>query len=164
MIFSIKEFFSNAKDLRAAIEHLVEENADFKHQVEDFMKQRVQQLKQHLIEKAEDISGVRVVKGVIPTDIDAANVKDLAFQIAGQLPEGTLCVIGSHSDNKPLLTVMLSKDLIAARGLNAGQMVREAAKCIKGGGGGAPHFATAGGKDVNGLEQVVAKVVELAGL
>ena len=164
MIASIKEFFNNAKDLRGAIEHLVTENADFKHQVEDFMKERVQQIKQRIVEKAEEVNGIHVVRAVIPTDIDAANVKDMAFQIAGQMPEHTLCVLGSHYEGKPLLTVMLSKDIIAERGLNAGQMVREAAKLIKGGGGGAPHFATAGGKDVDGLEQAVAEVVKLAGL
>ena len=75
-----------------------------------------------------------------------------------------VCVLGSHNDDKPLLTVMLSKDMVETGSLHAGNMVREAAKLIKGGGGGAPHFATAGGKDCNGLDEAVNKVVELAGL
>ena len=91
-------------------------------------------------------------------------VKDLAFQVSGQLPEKMLCVLGSSYEGKPLLTVMISKDLVKDNALNAGQMVREAAKLIQGGGGGAPHFATAGGKNVNGLEAAVEKVLELANL
>ena len=78
------------------------------------------------------------------------------------LPDDTFFVIGSSNEGKPLLTVMISKNLVESRKLNAGQLVREAAKLIKGGGGGAPHFATAGGKDVAGLEDAVKKVVELA--
>ena len=74
------------------------------------------------------------------------------------------CVLGSQSAGKPLLTVIISKNLVQERGLNAGQLVREAAKEIKGGGGGAPHFATAGGKDVDGLSAALDKVVELADL
>ena len=75
-----------------------------------------------------------------------------------------LCVIGSSHEGKPLLTVMISKNLVESRGWNAGALVREAAKCIKGGGGGAPHFATAGGKDVTGLEAAVDKVLDTVGL
>ena len=91
-------------------------------------------------------------------------VKDLAFQISGAIGEDLLCVLGSQFEEKPLLTVMISKNLLEGRGYHAGNMVREAARLIKGGGGGAPHFATAGGKDVDGLSAAVDKVVELAGL
>ncbi len=164
ILTSVGEFFHNAKDLRSAIAALVEENAGFKRQVDDFMKQQVATIRQQLLAKAREEGDVRVVSGVIPQDIDAAHVKDLAFQIAGQMPERMLCVIGSHDGGKPLLTVMLSRDLVETRGLNAGQLVREAAKCIKGGGGGAPHFATAGGKDVSGLDAAVKKVLESASL
>ena len=105
---------------------------------------------------------VLLVKCVIPTAIDPNSVKDLAFQISSILPNNTLVVLGSTHEGKPLLTVMISKDLVASKQLNAGQLVREAAKLIKGGGGGAPHFATAGGKDATGLEEAVKKVVDLA--
>ena len=110
------------------------------------------------------VGEVKLVKGIIPVDIAPEAVKDLAFQIGNALPEKMVCVLGSHNDDKPLLTVMLSKDMVETGGLHAGNMVREAAKLIKGGGGGAPHFATAGGKDCNGLDEAVNKVVELAGL
>ena len=86
------------------------------------------------------------------------------FKIKAACPEHLLCVIGSHYDNRPTLSVMMSDDMVADHQLNAGQMVREAAKLIKGGGGGQPHFATAGGKDVDGLSAAVDKVVQLAQL
>ena len=104
---------------------------------------------------------MRLVSGVVPTPISPDAVKDMAFQISGQLPEKMLCVIGSQFEGKPLLTVMISKDLVQTRGLNAGQLVREAAREIQGGGGGAPHFATAGGKNLDGLHAAVEKVIEL---
>ncbi|MGN1236071.1 MAG: DHHA1 domain-containing protein, partial [Bacteroidaceae bacterium] len=107
--------------------------------------------------------GVRIVKHVFVADIPANAVKDLAFQIVASLPEKTLCVLGSKCDDKPLITVMISKDLIESHKLHAGNLVREAAKLIKGGGGGAPHFATAGGKDTTGIDAAVDKVIELAG-
>ena len=96
-------------------------------------------------------------------DVEAGAVKDLGFQVSGQLPENTFLVLGSKHDDKPLLTVMVSKDLIASRQLHAGNLVKEAARLIQGGGGGAPHFATAGGKNTAGLDEAVAKVLELAG-
>ena len=164
LLTSLKELFNNAKDLTAAIQKTIEENSGLKAQVEDFVKQKVQQIKASLLERAEDINGVKVLKSVLPTGISPDAVKDLAFQVSGQLPEKMLCVLGSSYEGKPLLTVMISKDLVKDNALNAGQMVREAAKLIKGGGGGAPHFATAGGKDVNGLEAAVEKVLELANL
>lgn len=159
----IKDFFHNAKDLQAAIRKTFEENEGLRRQIEDFTQQRMQQLKANLLGNAADVDGVKVVKSVFPSDIAADRVKDLAFQLSGQLPENLFCVLGSTHEGKPLLTVMISKSLLQARGLNAGQLVREAAKLIKGGGGGAPHFATAGGKDASGLEAAVEKVLELAG-
>ena len=164
MVEGMKALFNNAKDLTTAIKKTIEENDGLKRQVEDFVKERIQALRGKLIESAKDIDGVKVVKTVIPTSTTPDAVKDLAFQLAGMLPENLLCVIGSTHEGKPLLTVMLSKNLIESRGYNAGAMVREAARLIKGGGGGAPHFATAGGKDADGLEAAVDKVIELAGL
>jgi alanyl-tRNA synthetase len=159
----IKQFL-NAKDVVAALKKTLDENAELRKQVEAQMKERVQQLRNKLIESAADCNGVKLVKSVMPTGITPDAVKDLAFQISGILPQNMLCVIGSSHEGKPLLTVMTSKNLIEEKQLHAGNLVREAAKLIKGGGGGAPHFATAGGKDVQGLEAAVNKVVELAAL
>ena len=160
----LKSFFNNAKDLTAAIRKTIEENDGLRKQVDSFMKERLAQMRDRLVKNAEERDGLRLVKAVMPTDVNPDAVKDLAFQISGILPERTLCVLGSTHDGKPLLTVMISKDVVADRKLNAGQLVREAAKLIKGGGGGAPHFATAGGKDASGLEEAVQKVISLAGL
>ena len=84
-------------------------------------------------------------------------VKDIAFQLKGEIPANLFVVIGSVDNNKPMLTVMISEDLVKA-GQNAGKLVREAAKLIQGGGGGQPHFATEGGKNPDGLNAAVDKV------
>ena len=129
-------------------------------QVEEFMKEKEASVKSKLIESAKDVNGVKVIKAVLPMPADA--VKNIAFQLKGQFPENLFVVIGSEFEGKPLLTVTMSEDQVKA-GLNAGQLVREAAKLIQGGGGGQPHFATAGGKNPEGLSQAVDKVIELAG-
>lgn len=162
MLTGLKSFFNNAKDLTAVIKKTIEENDELKKQVEGYVKEKLAETRNRLVKSAEEVDGVKLVKCVIPTAIEPNAVKDLAFQIAGTLPNDTLCVLGSTHEGKPLLTVMISKNLVESRKLNAGQLVREAAKLIKGGGGGAPHFATAGGKDATGLEEAVKKIVDLA--
>ena len=164
MLNGLKELFNNAKDLSAAVRKTFEENEGLRKQVEEYMKQRVQALCDRLVGAAQDVDGVKLVRSVSPVQLAPEAVKDLAFQISHMLPENVLCVIGSSHEGKPLLTVMISKNLVESRGWNAGALVREAAKCIKGGGGGAPHFATAGGKDVTGLEAAVDKVLDTVGL
>ena len=162
LLTNLKSFFNNAKDLTAVIQKTIEENDGLKKQVEGYVKEKLTALRDKLVANAEEVDGVKLIKCVIPTAIDPNAVKDLAFQIASILPNDTLCVLGSTHEGKPLLTVMISKNLVESRKLNAGQLVREAAKLIKGGGGGAPHFATAGGKDATGLEDAVKKVIELS--
>lgn len=162
VLTNLKSFFNNAKDLTSVIRKTIEENDGLKKQVEGYVKEQLAVLRDRLIESAETVDGIRLIKYVMPTSISPDAVKDLAFQISGILPNDTFFVMGSSHEGKPLLTVMISKNLVESRKLNAGQLVREAAKLIKGGGGGAPHFATAGGKDVAGLEDAVKKVVELA--
>ena len=105
------------------------------------MKEKGAALKARLVENAKEINGVKVVKAIIPMSADV--VKDIAFQLKGEIPANLFVVIGSVDNNKPMLTVMISEDLVKA-GQNAGKLVREAAKLIQGGGGGQPHFATAG--------------------
>ena len=104
---------------------------------------------------------MKVVKAVLPLSADA--VKNIAFQLKGEITSNLFVAIGSRENDKPMLTVMISDDLVAS-GMNAGKMVREAAKLIQGGGGGQAHFATAGGKNVDGLNAAVDKLVELANL
>lgn len=159
-INDLKALFNNAPDLRAAITKYVDENAGLKKQMEEFMKEREANAKARLIENAKEIHGVKVIKAVLPMRPEA--IKNIAFQLKGQFPENLFVVIGSIFENKPMLTVILSDDQVKA-GLNAGQLVREAAKLIQGGGGGQPHFATAGGKNADGLSAAIDKVLELAG-
>ena len=160
----VKAFFAGAKDLTAVIKKTIEENAGLQKQVEGFVKERVMNLRDKMVAEAIDKEGVKLICKVVPMPIRPEAVKDLAFMLGGMLPENMLCVIGSQFEGKPLLTVMISKNLIEERGWHAGNMVREAAKLIQGGGGGAPHFATAGGKNVDGLESAVKQVVVIAGL
>ena len=159
-INDLKALFNNAPDLKTAITKYIDENAGLKKQVEEFMKEKEASVKNKLIENAKEVNGVKVIKAVLPMPADA--VKNIAFQLKGQFTENLFVVIGSVFENKPLLTVTMSDDQVKA-GLNAGQLVREAAKLIQGGGGGQPHFATAGGKNPDGLTAAVDKVIELAG-
>ena len=158
----VKSFFNNAKDLQAVIMKYVEEHDHMKKEIESFQAQAVERTAQKLIESAREVNGVKVITSVMPMEPAAA--KDLVFKIRQQIPENLLCVVGTKSQDKPLLSVMMSDDMVKDHGLNAGQMVREAAKLIQGGGGGQPHYASAGGKNADGLSAAVDKVIELAKL
>ena len=157
----LKSLFNNAPDLIGTIRKSIEENAELKKSLDEFKAQKAQEFKRDLIAHQEEVNGVRVIADVVP--VDAQSAKDMAFQLRAQFPEQTLIVIGALNDGKPNLTVSFSDDLVAA-GKNAGKIIREAAKLMQGGGGGQPHFATAGGKDLDGLKDAVNKVVELAAL
>ena len=164
LLASLRALFTGAKDLMVAIKKTIDDNSELKHQVEAFVHEQIQAQRDRLVAAAKTVSGVKLVSCVLPSPIAPDAVKDLAFQISGQLPENMLCVLGSIHAEKPLLTVMISKNLVESRGLNAGRLVREAAVLIGGGGGGAAHFATAGGRNADGLQQAVDRVVELAGI
>ena len=153
----LKGLLNNAPDLMATIQKAIADNKDLQAQVDEFKAQKAQELKKVLIEKAREVNGVKVISGVLP--MEAQNVKDIAFQLRSQFPERLLVVIGSEAAGKPTLTVSLSDDLVK-EGKNAGQYVREAGKLIQGGGGGQPHFATAGGKNPDGLKAAVDKIIE----
>ena len=157
----LKALLNNVPDLRAAIRKSIEENAGLKKQVQEYMKEKLVEMKARHIANAKEINGVKVIKILEP--LAPEMVKDMAFQIKGEVSGSLLVVIGSVDSGKPMLTVMLSEDLVKG-GLKAGMLVKEAAKLIQGGGGGAPHFATAGGKNPEGLLSAVDKVIELAGL
>jgi alanyl-tRNA synthetase len=133
-----------------------------KKEVEKFQAQMVERTKNDLVSKAQEINGVKVVKAVLPLEPNAA--KDLVFKIREAIPENLVAVIGSTSNDKPMLSVMFSDDMVKNHDLNAGKMIREAAKLIKGGGGGQPHYAQAGGKDIEGINAAVDKIIELANL
>ena len=158
---NLRSLLNNAPDLMATIKKAIAENKELQSQVEEYKSQNAKKLKETLIEKAREVKGVKVVSGVVPLDPQLA--KDIAFQLRAQFPESLLVAIGSVYNEKPTLTVSLSDDLVKD-GKNAGQIVREAAKLIQGGGGGQPHFATAGGKNCDDLKTAVTKIIELAKL
>ena len=159
---AVKSFFNNAKDLQGVIQKYIEEHDSMKKEIQGFQAQAVERAAKTLVEKARLVNGVKVVTSVLPMNPAAA--KDLAFKIRAAVEGSLLCVLGTHDNNKPQLSIMMSDDMVSDHGLNAGQMVREAAKLIQGGGGGQPHFAQAGGKNVDGLSAAVDKVIDLANL
>ena len=158
LISDLRGLFNNAPDLMSTIQKAIAENKELQAQVAEFTAQKAQEFKKSLIEQAQTINGVKVIKGVLP--IDAQSAKDMAFQLRTQFPEQLLVAIACAPGGKPLLTVALSDDLVK-EGKNAGQLVREAAKLMQGGGGGQAHFATAGGKNSEGMKAAVDKVIEL---
>ena len=162
VLTSIKGFFNNAKDLEGVIKKYIDEHDEMRKSIEKFQAQAVERLKKDLVERAIDVNGVKVVKAVLP--LDAASAKDLVFKVREAIPENLVCVIGTISNNKPLLSVMLSEDMVKDHELNAGKIIREAAKLIQGGGGGQPHYDQAGGKNADGINAAVDKVIELAQL
>ena len=156
-IKAIRSLFNNAKDLRGVIEKYIEEHDSMKKSIESFQAQAVERAKEALVEKARLVNGVTVASAVLP--MSAQSAKDLAFKVREAIGENLLCVIGSVDQGKPMLTVMMSEDVVKDHNLNAGQLVREAAKLIQGGGGGQPHFATAGGKNPDGLSAAVDAII-----
>lgn len=157
----LRGLFNGAQDLQATIEKLQNEYTALKKQMEEMQKEKAAGMKDELVKKAETVSGVKVVKAILPLSADA--VKNIVFQLRGEYTEGMLIVVGSVDNNKPLLTVSATDDLVQ-RGIHAGNLVREAAKLMQGGGGGQPHYATAGGKNSDGVQAAIDKVIELAKL
>ena len=154
----LKGLFNNAPNLMQTIEKAIAENKELQEQVSQFKAQKAMQLKDEMVAKAKDVNGIKVISGVLP--VDAQSAKDIAFSLRQEFTENLLVVIGSAAEGKPTLTVALSDDL-TKEGKNAGATVREAGKLIQGGGGGQPHFATAGGKNADGLRAAVDKVIEV---
>ena len=158
----LRTMFNNAKDLKAILAKFVEENDHMKKELESFRAQAVSRAAKNMVERAETVNGVHVVTSVLP--IDPASAKDIVFKVREALPEKLVCVLGSVHDERPLLSIMLSDDMVKDHSLNAGQIIREAAKLIQGGGGGQPHYAQAGGKNADGIRSAVDKVIELISL
>lgn len=159
---AIKALFNNAKDLEGVIQKYIDEHDAMKKEIESFQAQSVERTKNYLMKEIRTVNGVNVISRVV--EMRPAAVKDLVFQLRAAVEPPFLCAIGSKFQDKPQLSIMMSDDMVKDHGLNAGQMVREAAKLIQGGGGGQPHYAQAGGKNADGLSAAVDKVIELAKL
>ena len=157
ILLSVRAMFNNSPNIAGSISKLVEENENYRRQMEEFMKERSVELKNKLTEDKQYINGVYVItlKGEFHPEI----IKNLAFAFKPE--ENTIFIAGYEFDKKANLALMYSDDLVA-HGRNAGKDIREAAKLIEGGGGGQSFFATAGGKNADGISAAIAKLIELA--
>lgn len=159
MIDAIRQLFNNSPQLMTAIRKTLEENAELGKQVGEYIREQIAKKKRQLLEKRVEVGGVRLF--LVEKEVPAEIIKDIAFQIAGELHEPFVFIAAcvEPSSSKPSLTLMISKDLVESRGWNASQLLRAAAKHIQGGGGGQPHFATAGGKNADGLNAAVEELL-----
>ena len=155
LIDQLKELLKNPKDIGKSIESLLDENSKLKKEIEKSVLEKSAGLKNELAKKAQNINGVNFIaeKVALP---NADAVKNLAYQLK-DIVSDLFLVLAADFEGKPNITVMISENLVKDKGLNAGNIVRELAKEIQGGGGGQPFFATAGGKDVGGLDKVLEK-------
>ena len=154
---SIQETFKGSKDLLGSVVSLMQENSEFAKQLDSFQRERLKIVKANLKSKVLLERGVNIIADKIAVD-NAGMVKDLAFQLKGEV-ENLFLVLGAEVNGKPNLTIMISENIVSEKGLNAGQIVREAGREIKGGGGGQPFYATAGGKDISGLQNAIDKAL-----
>jgi alanyl-tRNA synthetase len=152
----LKRLFNNAPNLVTAIQHTIDEGAGYKKQIAEFRKEKEARLKQVLLENAATIGDFKLIRYVGPAEPEVA--KNLAFQLR-QENASLAFVSGTAFDNRPMLTVAFSDDLVQ-RGFNASALIKETAKLIQGGGGGQPHFAQAGGKNAEGLQAAVDAIIE----
>ncbi|SDS35007.1 alanyl-tRNA synthetase [Gillisia sp. Hel1_33_143] len=153
-LHQINSELKNAKDPVKSIQSLQSENASLKKQVETLLREKAKNLKVELQTEIQSINGIDFLAKKV--DLDANGIKDLAFQL-GENKNNLFLLLASEQDGKALLSCYISKELVAEKGLNAGQVVRELGKFIQGGGGGQPFFATAGGKKPEGIAEALQK-------
>ena len=161
LIRELRALMNHMPNLAQAMKKSIEENAEMKKQIEDYIREKSMRLKEEIVAKASESNGIKVMQFVGKANVDA--MKNVAFQIKAETTDSFVFVAGIIDDNKCTLMLMLSDDLVK-EGLHAGKIVKEAAKHIQGGGGGQPHFATAGGKNMEGLSIAVGAVKEAVGV
>jgi alanyl-tRNA synthetase len=153
----IKEALKNAQDPVKSILALQDENAQLKKQLEALLKDKAKNMKADLAKELQEINGVRFLAKQV--DLNPEGAKDLAYEL-GNAYNDLFIVLATAHEGKPMLTCYVSKEIVASKNLNAGQVVRELGKYIQGGGGGQPFFATAGGKNVDGIAEALVKAIE----
>ena len=156
---SLKEIatlFNNAPNLIQAIHKAIDENTELRKQAEEYVKEKMADMKERMLKTAENVNGMKLIRFIGPMPADV--VKGIAFMLRNEVTEGLAFVAATKDNDKPLLTVMFSNDVVAD-GKNASAVVREAAKLIQGGGGGQPYFAQAGGKNAEHLSDALEKMV-----
>lgn len=161
LIRELRALMNHMPNLAQAMKKSIEENAEMKKQIEDYIREKSMRLKEEIVAKASESNGIKVMQFVGKANADA--MKNVAFQIKAETTDSFVFVAGIIDDNKCTLMLMLSDDLVK-EGLHAGKIVKEAAKHIQGGGGGQPHFATAGGKNMEGLSIAVGAVKAAVGV
>lgn len=156
----VKLALKNPQDILKAVHSMQEENAKLAKQIEALVKDKVKNLKASLIAEIQEINGIQFLAKQV--DLNAEGAKDLAYELGnlGNLGNNVFLVLATADEEKPMLTCYVSKELVAEKNLNAGQVVRELGKFIQGGGGGQPFFATAGGKNVAGIQQALEKAID----
>ena len=152
MIASLKQLVKSPTEPLKAVQQLIDQNAEMRKLVESLNREKALKLKDELVTRVENINGINFL--ATRADVDVTAAKDIAFAMRSMV-DNLFLVIGSENDGKANLTVFLSDELVATRGMNAGTIVRELGKVIQGGGGGQPGFATAGGKNPQGLDEAL---------
>ena len=153
----VKTALKNPQDILKAVHSMQEENIKLAKQIEALVKDKVKNLKVSLTSEIQEINGVQFLAKQV--DLNPEGAKDLAYEL-GNLGNNLFLVLATADEEKPMLTCYISKELVADKNLNAGQVVRELGKFIQGGGGGQPFFATAGGKNVAGIQEALEKAIE----
>ena len=153
----VKDALKNPQDILKAVHSLQDENLKLKSQIEALMKDKVKNLKVELASQLQEINGVQFLAKQV--DLSPEGAKDLAYEL-GNLGKNVFLVLATAEDEKPMLSCYISKELVADKNLNAGTVVRELGKFIQGGGGGQPFFATAGGKNIAGIQEALEKAID----
>ena len=156
LLYQIKGMLKNPQDITKTVASLQDENTKLKKQLEQLLKDKAKNLKGELISQIQSVNGVDFL--AVQVDIDAAGAKDLVHEL-GSNKDNLFVVLATVNEDKPMLTCYISKELVASKGFNAGQVVRELGKFIQGGGGGQPFFATAGGKFAEGIPEALGKAI-----
>jgi len=157
LLSEIKATLKNPQDTIKAVVALQDENAKLKKQIEQLIKDKAKGLKAELMTQIQEVNGVQFL--AVQVDLNPEGAKDLAYDL-GNLGTNVFLVLATAEEGKPMLSCYISKELVADKKLNAGQVVRELGKYIQGGGGGQPFFATAGGKNAAGISEALAKAID----
>jgi alanyl-tRNA synthetase len=158
MLSSMRGLFNNAPDLMGAIRKAIEENGALKRDVEQYMQEKALMFRDKLIDNAEEVNGVRLVR--MTGEVDPTMIRNMLPLLRGKFADVKFAVVGATQwENKPMISVFLSQPLID-EGKNAGAIIKSAAKLIQGGGGGTPFMATAGGKNTEGLDEAMTQMLQ----
>ena len=158
MLQKISETLNNSKNPLLQIENLLKENSELKIQLQEFKQKEIIKIKMDLVEKANEVNGVKVISGVFDS-VEIGDLKEICSQIRGEI-DSFVCVLGTVCDGKPGILVAASQNIVEKNKINAGNIVKEAAKIIEGGGGGQAFLASAGGKNPNKISESVKFALE----